>query len=387
MLSALLVAPSLLLAQAPAAQPTAATPYTIYVSSESGDIVTRVEVGPTGWRKVREIPVGLVPTDIDGPHNVTVSPDGRFWYVSIAHGTPFGAIWKYRTGSDSLVGTVRVGMFPTTIGLSPDGDWAFIPNSDFHGDRGRQNSISVVYTPDLVQLTEVPACDMPHGSRVSHSGLFVYIACMMSDELLVMDAGGFEVMRRVALGGAADRPRATGGMDHAQHGAAPAPAAAARPRMGAGSSTMPGQDPECMTTYVSVSPGDSLLYLACNHSNALQVRNARTLELVRSLETGTGAYNVEPSPDGRWVVVTNKKAQSVSVFDTRTWTEAARISTSKRIPHGVAFSPDGRYAFVSCESVGSDPGAVDAIDLTTLTRVASLDIPLQPTGIAIWRGN
>lgn len=368
---ALVAVPAMALAQTPATQPTAATPFTLYVSSESGDIVTRIEVGPSGWRKVREVPVGVNPTDIDGPHNVAVSPDGRLWYVSIAHGTPFGSVWQFRTGSDSLVGQVRVGMFPTTIGLSPDGDWAFVPNSDFHGDRGRQNTVSVVYTPDLSQLTEIPTCDMPHGSRYNHAGATVYIACMMSDELVVVDPGAFRITRRVALGSGGGMA----GMDHAAH----AP--------GAASSTMPGQNPDCMTTYVSVSPDDRLVYLACNHSNVLQVRDAATLELVRSLPTGNGAYNVEPSPDGRWVVVTNKKAQSVSVFDTRTWVEAARIPTSKRIPHGVAFSPDGRYAFISCESVGSDPGAVDAVDLTTMTRVASLEIPLQPTGIAVWRGH
>ena len=36
--------------------------YTLYVSSESGDIVTRIEVGPAGWRKVREVPVGVMPS-------------------------------------------------------------------------------------------------------------------------------------------------------------------------------------------------------------------------------------------------------------------------------------------------------------------------------------
>ena len=128
------------------------------------------------------------------------------------------------------------------------------------------------------------------------------------------------------------------------------------------------------------------MYLACHHSIEIQVRDARTLELVRRLPTGTGAYNVEMSPDGRWLVATNKKNQNVSIFDTRTWTEAARVATTKRIPHGIAFSPDGRYLFVTQESVGSDPGAVDAIDLTTMQRVATLPIPLQPTAIAVWRG-
>ena len=370
-----------LLLAAQDSQPTSATPYTIYVASESADLVTRIEVGPGGWRKVREIPVGIIPADPDGPHHVAVAPDGRAWYVSIAHGTPWGSVWKYATGTDSLLGRVRVGMFPTTVGLSPDGEWAFIPNSDFHGDRGRQNSISVLYTPELRQVTEMPVCDMPHGSRVSHGGTVVYIACMMSDELVLIDPSIFSVTRRVPLG--SGHP-----MSAAEHARVEARSDTVTPKRapGAASSTLPGQNPDCLATYVSVSPDDRLVYLACNHSNEVQVRDATTLALVRRLPTGNGAYNVEPSADGRWVLVTNKKAQSVSVFDTKSWTEAARIPTTKRIPHGIAFSPDGRYAFVSQESAGNDPGAVDAIDLGTLKRVGSLPLPLQPTGIAVWSG-
>ncbi len=377
-ISLLLVTGTALAAQ----QPNAPTPFTLYVSSEAGDIVTRIEVGPGGWHAVREIPVGLMVTDLDGPHNVAVSPDGRFWYVSLAHGTPFGSVWKYATESDSLLGRVQVGMFPTTIGLSPDGAWAFVPNSDFHGDRGKQNTVSVLYTQDLTQLVEIPTCDMPHGSRFNHAGTAVYIACMMSDELVQIDPSMLGIVKRIPLG--SGTPAA-----HAEHGGAAGPPAlppGAPRRLGAASSTMPGQNPDCLTTYVSVSPDDANVYLACNHSNELQVRDAATLELLRRLPTGDGAYNVEPSLDGRWVLVTNKKGQSVSVFETGSWREAARIPTSKRVPHGIAFSPDGRYAFVSVESVGSDPGAVDAIDLTTLTRVASMEIRRQPTGIAVWRG-
>lgn len=395
-----MLAPAMLAAQqapAPAtasAPPSSATPYTIYVSSESGDIITRIEVSEAGWRKVKEVPVGIMPTDPDGPHNVVVSPDGRFWYVSIAHGTPFGSVWKYATGSDSLIGRVGVGMFPTTIGLSPDGDWAFIPNSDFHGDRGHQNTVSVLYTPDLSRLTDIVTCDMPHGSRYNHAGTMVYIACMMSDELVTIDPSSFQIARRVALGSGrpmsmaehnAMEARQDSAAAHAAHTATPA-ASGARPAAGAASSTMAGQNPDCLTTYVAVSPDDRLIYLACNHSNEVQVRDATSLELVRRLPTGNGAYNVEPSPDGRWLVVTNKKNQNVSIFDTRTWAEAGRIATTKRIPHGIAFAPDGRYVFVTQESVGTDPGAIDAIDLTTMQRVATMTIPLQPTAVTVWRG-
>jgi YVTN family beta-propeller protein len=306
-----------------------------------------------------------VPNEISGPHSVAVSPDGRYWYVSIAHGTPAGSIWKYDARTDSLIARVSVGMFPTTVALSADGAWAWIPNSDFHGDRGHQNTISAVYTPDMQHVTEVAACDMPHGSKWNHKSTTVYIACMMSDELLTIDPTRFSVARRAQLGSG-----------HAMaHGAEHAP--------GAASSTKPGQNPDCLATFVSIAPDDRVAYVACNHSNELQVRNAQTLELIKRVPTGKGAYNVEPSPDGKYVVVSNKKDKSVSIIDAKQLVEAARVPTSKPIPHGIAFSPDGRYVFISCESVGTDPGALDAIDLPTLQRVASLPLPLQPTGISI----
>jgi YVTN family beta-propeller protein len=251
------------------------------------------------------------------------------------------------------------------------------------------NTISVLYTPDMSAVAEIPVCDMPHGSRVSHRGRAVYIACMMSDELVTLDPSTFAVTGRVQVGSGHPMTMAMADMDRSDSAGGVSMvgmASTGAKGPGAASSTMPGQNPDCLTTYVSVAPSDSVVYLACNHGDEMQVRDARTLQLIRRVPTGKGAYNVEPSPDGRYVVVTNKKAQSVSIFDAHTFAELARVPTTKKVPHGIAFSPDRRYAFVSCESVGTDPGAIDAIDLTTMQRVASLPLPLQPTGIAVGAG-
>jgi len=59
----------------------------------------------------------------------------------------------------------------------------------------------------------------------------------------------------------------------------------------------------------------------------------------------------------------------------------ARVPTTKPFPHGVAYAPDGHAAFVSQESKGVNPGAVDKRDSVSTTNVASSDVPLQPTGI------
>jgi YVTN family beta-propeller protein len=339
--------------------------YRLYVASESGDIISQLTWDGTTLRSIKQVPVGVMPVDIDGPHNVVVSPDGKYYYVTIAHGTPYGSLWKMAVDGDTLIAQAPVEMFPTTIGLTPDGDLAFVANSDFHGDHPRMNVVSVIYTPTMTPLATLPACDMPHGVKSNHAGTVVYVTCMNSDEVLAVDRNTLRIVRRHRTG-TADVP-----MSNMGHG-------------GAQGRSQPVHD-VCMPTFVSVSRDDATLYVACNHTGSMQVLDAATLDLRKAVTTGHGAYNVEPSPDGKWVIVTNKKDQSVSVIDAVTLVEAARIPVTKTLPHGVAYSPDGRYAFISVESVGADSGAVNVIDLTTRTNVAHLSIPLQPTGITMLR--
>jgi YVTN family beta-propeller protein len=352
----------------PAVAQTSQPGYRVGVVSESGDIVTWLKPEGSGLTVDRVIPVGIMPSDIDGPHNITVSPDGKSYYVTIAHGTPFGSLWKISATGDSMLGRAQVELFPTTISVTPDGQFAFVANSDFHGDHPRANVVSVIHTPTMNKITDVPACDMPHGVKVNHAGTRVYISCMHSDEILQLDVATFGISRR-AKTGEGHTMAATAPAGPVHHGPS-APAAS-------------GPNKECSPTFISVSPDDKRLYVACNYGNSVQVWDAVAFKPIKEIPVGKGAYNVEPSSDGKLIIVTNKKDQSVSLIDAGTLTEIARVPTSKKIVHGVAYSPDNRLAYISSESIGADPGAVDVIDLTTRKLVASVPIPRQPTGITI----
>ena len=378
--------------------------YRLVVVSESGDIITWIRVKDGKLESERVVPIGIMPADIDGPHNVTIAPDNKSYYVSVAHGTPYGSLWRLDAFNDTLIGRAPVELFPTTISVTPDGELAFVANSDFYGDRPRVNPLSIVHTPSMTTITNLPVCDMPHGVKVNHAGSTVYVSCMHSDELLELDISTLSVVRRVKTG--SGHAMAGGGHDldaHKATAATPAPAATARRRhrlrprssdhaghdMGSMSKTGPNGGPdlskECAPTFVSVSPDDRYLYAACNVGYTMQVWDAASMTFIKELPTGKGAYNVEPSPDGKFVIVTNKKDQSISVFDARTLTEVARIPTTKKIVHGIAYSPDSKLAFITQESIGADPGAVDMIDLTTLKNIGTLPVPAQPTGISTWR--
>jgi YVTN family beta-propeller protein len=360
--------------------------YKLGVVSESGDIVTWIQPGLNSLKVDHVVPVGVMPADIDGPHNIFVSPDRKYYYITIAHGQPYGSLWQMVVDGDTVAGRAPVELFPTTVVTTPDGELAFVANSDFHGDRPRVNFVSVIHTPTMTNITNLLACDMPHGVKSNHAGTRIYISCMHSDELLEIDVAELAIARRVRTG-TGHQAAAAGADPHAGHQvpSTTTPGGSSAAATSAAGPLNPALNRECAPTFVTVSPDDKTLYAACNYGNSLQVWDAASLTLIKEIPVGTGAYNVEPSPDGALLIVTNKKAQSVSLVDARTLTEIARIPTSKKIVHGVAFSPDGRYAYITAESIGADPGSVDMIDLASKSIVATIAVPAQPTGISVWR--
>jgi hypothetical protein len=53
------------------------------------------------------------------------------------------------------------------------------------------------------------------------------------------------------------------------------------------------------------------------------------------------------------------------------------------VVHGVAITDDDRYAFVTVEGVGSEPGTVEIIDLLALRTMARVDVGQQAGGIDV----
>lgn len=357
---------------APATPAAAAAPtrdYTVYVASEATDRVARVRFGPEGARLDNEITTGVNIIDPDGPHGVAVSPDGRFYYVSTAHGTPFGYLWKYATADDELVGRVMLGNFPATLQVSPDGGYAYVVNFNLHGEMV-PSSVSVVSTEEMVEIARIPTCTMPHGSRLNAQGTKHYSACMMDDLLVEIDTRTLAVSRHFHV--APGNEHGEQGVPH-RHGTEGA----------GGEHHDMAAAPACSPTWAQPSADGSRIWVACNTSNDIVEIDVERWALVRRIPAGEGVYNLAVTADGTRLIGTNKRGQSVSVFDTATGKELARIPTARKVVHGAAVSPDGRYVFVSVEGIGSQPGTVEIIDLRALQRVASVDVGQMAGGIDV----
>ena len=340
--------------------------YLVYVLSESADKIALVRFGPDGARVEREIDTGDMPVDIDGPHGIVVSPDRQFYYVSIAHGRPFGSVWKYSTKDDSLVAKTTLGYFPATLDITPDGAFLFVVNFNLHGDMV-PSSVSVVSTQTMTEVARLKTCTMPHGSRLNSAGTKQYSACMMDDMLVEIDTRSLKVSRQFALTKAGET---TSTMKHAAgHGMEP-------PKPG---------DHSCSPTWAEPSVDGASVYVACNGSSEIVEVNTRDWQVVRRIPARAGVYNLDITHDGQRLIATNKRDQSVSIYELKSGKELARLPTKRKVLHGVVVTPDDRYAFVTVEGVGSEPGTVEVIDLTALKTVATVDVGETAAGIDFFK--
>ena len=333
--------------------------YYVYACAESDDEVTLVRFGPGGAETVKRIPVGSFPAENEGPHGINVSPDGRHWYVSLAHGLPFGSVHKYETGTDEWVTDVTLGMFPATLDIAASTGLMYIVNFNLHGPM-EPSTVSVVETRSMTEVARVETGVMPHGARLSLAGRRLYTVSMMDDELVELDALTFAVSRRLAL---ADHV----GGSHA-------------------GSDRAGMAGLVQPTWASRPTSQGKVYVTGNASNEIFEVDLDSWTITRRFEdTGAGPYNLDVTTDGRTLVVTYKTGAAVGFWDLESGRELGRVATLRTVPHGVTITPDSRYAFATIEGVGGEPGGVEVYDIETRERVGNVEIGKQAGGIAFWK--
>jgi DNA-binding beta-propeller fold protein YncE len=354
--------------------------YLVYVVAESADKIALVRFGPKGARVDHDLITGDMPVDIDGPHGIVISPDRKFYYVSIAHGRPYGSVWKYSSKDDSVVGRVMLGFFPATMDITPDGNFVYVVNFNLHGDMV-PSSVSVVAAEPMMEVKRIPTCTMPHGSRLNPQGTKHYSACMMDDMLVEIDTRTLSVSRHFLL---------TKGKEMGMTGAPHMQGAAMKPGTpmdsgGHGMEPPKSGDVSCSPTWAQPSVDGSAIYVACNKSSEIVEVNAESWKATRRIPARAGVYNLAVTKDGKRLIGTNKRDQSVSIFELSTGRELARIPTRRKVLHGATVSPDDRYAFISVEGIGSEPGTVEVIDLEALKTVATVDVGQEAAGIDFYK--
>ena len=368
-----------LLASASALQ---AQDYYIYVTAESEDEVAVVKFDGEKAETIKRIPVGVWPAENEGPHGITVGPEGKYWYLSMAHGNPYGTLYKFETGTDKLVGETKLGLFPASMQISTTTGLLYCVNFNLHGDMV-PSTVSVVDVESMTELQQITTGAMPHGSRLSADGLKHYSVAMMSGELFEIDALDLKVSRTLNL----DEAKVSGEMDHSKMDHSKMDHSKMdHSKMDHSKMGHEGMEHSAFKpTWVSPHPSKNFVYVAGNGQAKVLEVNTDTWKVTREFTTDKGPYNIDISPNGKFMVVSYKTAAKTGIWNLETGEEVARLDNSQKVTHGVAISSDSRYAFVSVEGIADDPGMMDVFDLETLKYVDTAYLGKQAGGIAFWK--
>ena len=338
--------------------------YFIYATAESEDEVSLLRFDGNKIYLHENIKVGVNPVEIEGPHGINISPDGDYWYLSMAHGvdSPNGILYKYSTKTNNIVGQVELGFFPATLEVSPSTGLLYIVNFNLHGGHDQISSVSIVDPDLMIEIERVETGVMPHGSRLLNNGLKHYSVAMMSGELFELDAAEMVITRKLKTSNSKMSHHSKMHHNHSNH-------------------TMD----KSMPTWVYPSPDDKLLYVVNSGTNEVLEINIKRWSIQRKFSTSKGPYNCEVSNDGKYLVVTYKPDGYTGIWDLNKGVELAKIKNSRKVSHGVVISPDSKFAFVTVEGIGAQPGTVDVIDLHKLKLIDQIDIGKQAGGIAFWK--
>jgi len=137
-------------------------------------------------------------------------------------------------------------------------------------------------------------------------------------------------------------------------------------------------------TWVMPHPNGKKLYIAGNGSNEIIEVDINYWSITNRIDTGKGPYNVDVSPNGKYLIATLKGEGKTAIWELGKKRKSL-ISNTSSVSHGVVISPDSKYAFVSVEGKGGEPGLVDVIDIKKSKIVSSVNIGKQAGGIAFWK--
>ncbi|HUP01211.1 MAG TPA: YncE family protein [Gemmatimonadota bacterium] len=352
-------------------------PY-LYVANQNGASISIIEVDdPRIVESVDLQALGFGPNA--RPHDTAVDPDGSHWYVTLIGEN---RVLKF-DNENRLVGQVEMEV-PGLIVTHPTDDLLVVGRS--MTAVSPPSSVALIRRSDMTLLEEVEVVfPRPHALAIGRSGRWAYTASLAENRIAAIDLETGDV-NLIEVPGAATEPvdgvhegrEAYEGREahegHESHG-------------GQGGHTIVefALSPDGRTMVAGGELSGELLFLDLSDPAAPAV--AGTLDL------GGAPWHPAYTPDGRTIYVPLHQADQVAVVDANAREVVTRIEgRGLAEPHGAAPSPDGRWVFVSNNNTGGgyvpdgeDPvaGTVVVIDAATLEVAKILEVGPNAAGIEI----
>lgn len=327
--------------------------YKYYVTNEkSGDVTV---IDGAAFKVVGTIPVGK------RPRGIHASPDGKTVYVALS-GTPVrdppaldaggNPILKKKASDDDdddaqeadkaadgigvidvasrkLIRKLPAGSDPEEFDISGDGSQLYISNEDV-----KTASVINIATAHVDHIVLVNG--EPEGVSTAPDGKSFYVTCEAGGDIYVVSTASYSPIAHFKV--------------------------AVRPRS------------------VAFLPGAPIAFIPSESSGQLNVVDTAKATVLKTitLPPGSRPMRVRVAADGGKLYVSNGRAGTVSVLDSRSYALLDSIKVGNR-PWGIALSPDGKF-LLSANGPSND---VSVVDLSTDKEVARVKAGERPWGITV----
>jgi YVTN family beta-propeller protein len=234
------------------------------------------------------------------------------------------------TATNTVTGTISVGVNPIVVAVSPDGNTVYVANFG-------SNTVSVISAATNTVIGTINVRVEPFGLAMSPDGGKVYVANFGANTVSVIATTTNTVTATIGVG------------------ASP--------------------------IGVIVTPDGSTVYVA-NYTNAgtVSVITTATDTVTATINVGSLPDSVAVTPDGSTVYVVNyAMAGTVSVISTASKTVTGTINVGN-FPNGLAVTPDGSTVYVANDN---SSGTVSVIATGTSAVTATISVGNLPNSVAI----
>lgn len=329
--------------------------------------------------------VGNNPIELEGPHHLVATADGRHIYFNLsnyvlnggsgphgAHGTGMvpGYLVKLDARTNRAVGQVLIDRSPGDVILSADEKLIFVS----HYDLARLSSqlvrgapreegyskIAIIDAETLELLAMKPVCPTAHGQGLSPDGKRLYVTCSLSDELAVVEISDPRQPQVIATVPVGPTPGSNGAPNYAPYA-------------------------------LSVHPNGSV-WISNNKSGDVRVFDPVTMKMDATKTVtvgGVAMFGDFRSEAGKLTLyVPHQGDDRVTAIDTVSLAKQD-LSLSKAAclnAHAIRVLPDGKSAVLVCEGDHRVvPGTAVFLDLSgpTMTARGYVEVGLFPDGIAL----
>jgi YVTN family beta-propeller protein len=309
------------------ALPLAASSYRVWQTNSAGDDVDIID--PATNKVVLKI------KDIEVPHGVAFSPDGKRAYISCeAEKT----LWATDTKSGKLLGKAPLSGHPNNISISKDGKHVFVAIVQAPG------AVDVIDTASMKNIKTIRTKGGIHNTYVTPDGKWVLAGSIVGRILEVIDPETLEI--------AWERPFDLGVRPIAFERAA---------------------DGSTKRLFIQLSGYDGFAVLDFKtHEEVTRIKNPDQPGGGHT-EGGAPSHGIGVAPDGKTLWVNSSPNNGVFIYSLPDLKPLGYVKTGE-VPDWITFTPDGKMIYIA----NSGSNSVSAIDTATHKEVARIPVGEVP---------